>query len=275
MEFTSVVDGGYATFVYGSRDIGAWNNARLRYRKSIILMDNHTFRSDIFPNYKAHRKVKRDADQNQGDIYEQVQILRKYIWEEDSTVRVASVWLAEADDLVSAFHLVYPDLETIVAVDKDLQQIPNLAQKMVTVHGEPVGTKEVLRKVPLYISRTVPEDLSSPDLVLLQSLFGDRSDSIPRLLPSKPAEAIRVWTLINSSENLIEKYLTAFRLFGSSFIMNLQLILVPGNPLRNRPIVNPTKLMEEVCTRFYWHPSHYTDLVGEAFKSMEKRALKL
>lgn len=270
--FTSIADGGYVTFTYGCRDPSAWTEASRQFRNTLVLMDHHSFRNDLYPDYKSRRKEKRAAHPETSDIYEMVTNLREFILTEDTLTPVGQVQGAEADDLIAAFYLTYPRVGQVIAIDKDFQQVPGLAKLMRDLGGMPIGPKPVLRKMPKYVRAHLPSTIqTSPEMVLLQSLFGDKSDSIPRLLPSHPTRAKEAWNAINQSKHIYEKYVAAYELYELSFVLNVNLILVPGNQLRNTPISDAYQLFEAICSEQFWDSADFSVLISQLKESMANR----
>lgn len=272
--YTSIVDGGYALFYYGCRNPSAWNEVKHRFTRSLVAMEGQSFRKAVWPDYKSRRREKRERDPDILATYEQVQELRRFVME-DAQVAAASVDGAEADDLVAALHLTQPNILSTVAIDKDMIQVPGLARKMVTVTGEPSNPS--LKKLSKYVAASTPKVWKPIDVVLYQVLFGDRSDSIPRILPSTPKTARLHWLDIRKRGGA-EMLIHARKLFGEQVVVNLQLVLMPGNLLRDEPF-HPdgefNQLAEAIENESYWDPAKFSVLTKRFFGALEERTRNL
>src|SRR5687768_2731559 len=86
LKFTSLVDGGYLSFLIGSRDVpGLWQSVRGEFKRALICMDHRSYRKDIYPDYKSRRAVNRWADQHKQQTYDAVREFRKTM-ELDSSI---------------------------------------------------------------------------------------------------------------------------------------------------------------------------------------------
>lgn len=125
----------------------------------------HTFRSDIYPRYKAHRPEPPE------DLRPQFSLIR------DATraFNVASVELAgwEADDLIASYARAVREVGgtcTIVSSDKDLMQLIGPGVCMLDpIKQTPISLPEVEKKFGV-----LPEKV-----VEVQALMGDPTDNVP------------------------------------------------------------------------------------------------
>ncbi|MFT9398453.1 DNA polymerase I [Acetobacter sp.] len=125
----------------------------------------HTFRSDIYPQYKAHRPEPPE------DLRPQFSLIR------DATraFNVASVELAgwEADDLIASYARAVREVGgtcTIVSSDKDLMQLIGPGVCMLDpIKQTPISLPEVEKKFGV-----LPEKV-----VEVQALMGDPTDNVP------------------------------------------------------------------------------------------------
>ncbi|NQV83099.1 MAG: DNA polymerase I [Rhodospirillales bacterium] len=124
-----------------------------------------TFRSDIYPEYKANRDAPPD------DLIPQFELVR----EATRAINVAAVDMEgfEADDLIATYTrqaLEQGAEVTIVSSDKDLMQLvgPNVAM-FDAMKNKVIGADEVFEKFGV-----------GPDRVIdVQALAGDSSDNVP------------------------------------------------------------------------------------------------
>ena len=146
-------------------------NHRFRndYGDIVLCYDsNNYWRTQLFPNYKAARKVKQKSSGiDWGHIYKLFNIVKEEIAD---NFKYASVEIPrlEADDVISIITSEYHDVEKIliVSADKDFQQL----QKYDGVHQYSPARKDML----------MCED---PDEFLIEHIIrGDSSDGIPNVL---------------------------------------------------------------------------------------------
>src|SRR5215470_13589019 len=125
----------------------------------------HTFRNELYPDYKAHRPDPPD------DLIPQFALIRDAVRAFD----IPSVEQAgfEADDLIATYSRQASEagaIVTIVASDKDLMQLVNDRVVMYdTMKDRKIGRAEVIEKFG------VP-----PEKVIdVQALIGDSTDNVP------------------------------------------------------------------------------------------------
>jgi len=261
MNYDGIIDGGYLSFLIGSRSFrGIWDMIRGQYRNGIICADSRSFRKEIYADYKSARATKRE-DPNARRIYEQVKEFRDLMMQ-DTTVNLCYVDGAEGDDLVAALFLEYG--WPVTAVDKDLQQVPGMYAAM-TAHDNSKPTY-LLDKAPKYMSNL---DGSPWSFVIYQALRGDKSDSVPRLLPSGVADAKAIWSYYHP-RTPVKSMKAFYRIFGEDLLLNLNLILIPGPQLADDKICDE-RLLKLVVTGDYWQPKRWTRLIGQCAESIARR----
>ena len=239
-----LVDGGYLTWLFGTgRRSDLWNSWRRKNltRSSLVLLDSDEllYREKEYAGYKAERRERRERESPQIIRASLVREFRYWIIEDP---RIASLSVAgyEADDLVAYFYLRLGNrVDSVIAVDKDYLQLP----------GFPLSRNI---RVPQFV-----RPLFQPATwALALAVFGDESDSVPRLLDkySRGADQIRQ---ISGSD---QPYRVAYELWGDSLIRNLRLVLLPYPSL----LINGCDLDSETLIRLcetgsYWDPRN---LVG-------------
>lgn len=279
-DFNSIADLGYISFYYGCRNPGEWEVAKYQYKDCLLLADSHSFRSDIILDYKGRRKKNREAKPSIQMTYEKVKALRQHIMDHDPHSMIAQVPGAEADDLVAAFHLAYPDLKYIVAIDKDYLQLRNFNEKQYTATMEQTAVKEMFKTLPQYVTNFLPDEITPQIIVLIHAVFGDKSDSIPRLLSSHITQAKLQWHQIwgnhhsYSGINALSMYQRAHTMFRHNFTRNLNLVILPGNQLRNEPL-DSTELIHGIADGSYWDASAWSALIHHALYSVKERAARV
>jgi len=254
-----IVDAGYMSYIYGIQEtLHGWYQARTQmpFVKSVLFMDSWSARKRFYPEYKSARKKKRKDVERQRINFERVKNFRKFL-STDAFLPALSYNGLEADDLVAIWFILYrPPL--VVAVDKDLQQIPGI--QLMDVNMLPRNLTRSRMKYPIYAWEGIegqPKPTKYRRLLWYQAMAGDKSDSIPRLLSSSGslAKAVtqKAWELPNLFQATYED-------FGKPFLRNLKLVLMPWYQSRNdwgSIEANPEYLMELMDTRNYWHPQFW------------------
>src|SRR5437660_676124 len=125
----------------------------------------HTFRTDFYPDYKAHRPDPPD------DLIPQFEYIRKAVHAFDLPCLEQSGF--EADDLIATYvrqACAIGATVTIVASDKDLMQLVNDCVVMYdTMKDKKIGRAEVIEKFG------VPPE----KVIEVQALIGDSTDNVP------------------------------------------------------------------------------------------------
>src|ERR1043165_4276729 len=124
-----------------------------------------TFRTDFYPDYKAHRPDAPD------DLIPQFPLIREAVRAFDIPCLEQAGF--EADDLIATYARLACEAgatTTIVSSDKDLMQLVNECVTMYdTMKDKRISTPEVIEKFGV-----------GPDKVIeVQSLIGDSSDNVP------------------------------------------------------------------------------------------------
>ena len=186
--------------------------------------------------------------------------------EMDPTITMAKLEGAEGDDLVAAFYLENPG-KRVVAIDKDLQGVPDLYYAMEDYQGLPPNSFWGRR--PKYILNTLQDEPNHLHVILVQCLTGDRSDSIPRLLPSKGAA--RIWRELYVPDDIWLSFMNFSDLYSDEFFLNLNLVLMPGPPLRNGKPLEYEKLIDKLVSGEYWEPGAFEALRLRSLEFQENR----
>jgi hypothetical protein len=138
----------------------------------------------------------------------------------------------EADDLIALFFMLGVGNGSVVGVDKDLFQVPGLSKVMAT-HKDVPSTGR-FRKLPKYMVDRYGHPEEPWEFILTQTLFGDKSDSIPRLLSSKGWEAKGQYASLRGHESKAPSSIfeTCYASLGDHFIRNILLVLLPAPWIR-------------------------------------------
>lgn len=253
--YDTLIDGGYLSWVHGTRpqNFGGWPLARFKYQESLILLDSPIlWRTGYYPLYKSRRKARRVDDPQKLAMHAKVMRFRTVL-KEDPIMKTLETVGTEADDLLALAWLKGHGRRAVLAEDKDLCQVPGLMSRMRDFWGEPIVSH-------LHLPKYLREPETPGEYVLLQALLGDRSDSIPRLLPSLPRESIFLSRVIWASRSPL---MTALGFYGAEMVRNLNLVLIPGPFLRRDSAIlaaEPYYLASLVEQGTYWDPESFVDL---------------
>lgn len=260
-DFKGLIDAGYLSFVHGSRKGGAfggWDQARWNYVRYLLVMDSaNSVRRDYFPDYKIRRAERRKKNPYQQQVYEQVVAFRE-VMRQDTVVYSTELDGYEADDVVAYCFIKGIGRENVIGQDKDLFMVPGLQAVM----RDHTGTR-VTRNLKLPKYAITPHSPGS--YTLTQAIYGDKSDSIPRLLPSSGAAAKRLYAhLIRKAKTLELAYHNCYSYFGDEFVTNLLLVTIPHPSLANTLDITsieagPRYFFHVLSTGEYWHPDFYSN----------------
>lgn len=251
-----VVDGGHLAWTYGVFVQNSWSEVKYGYRNAIVCMDSsNSWRREQAPEYKARRALKRLTHEEVAVKKARVDEFRQLLLQ-DPTLNICMVDGMEADDLVALHYMeaaARGDEVSVYAVDKDLIQVPGLWQHMHRLDGERAHTD--LKRYPKSAPAYWPGARHESDVLLAQALFGDRSDSIPRLLPRYDrTTARRVWESNKPFKAL-------WYLFGTDLIRSLYQLIIPSVKLRwdvATILQDPEYLIHMLDTRSYYEPEMFT-----------------
>ena len=248
-----LVDGGYISWIYGSsyERMGSWSNGgRLKFRRSrgaILLIDSpHSFRQDHSPHYKERRVTRRIEN---PEWTEKTALVNEFKADlpADPSLDIIQIDGCEADDLIAilAGQQMLPFPISVVGVDKDLLQLgtyENFRMKRVT--GERMTIGQYASRLPKQAFPFV----QTPEAVLLSLiLLGDKSDSIPRLIP--PRELHIFQSIMKDSLGNGSVWKKAYRMFGKAFLENLYLTILPG-PFVYRENFSPQAVYQRLLKGF-------------------------
>ena len=151
----------------------------------------HTFRHEMYPEYKGGRKPAPD------DLVPQFQMARDYL--DAYGIRWVEMKDIEADDLIGSISLQSPDYQTVIlSSDRDLLQLIDdtthvlLMKKGLTEMDimTPESLKETLGIVPSQITD-------------LKGLMGDSSDNIPGVKGIGEKTALKLLAEYGTVENVL------------------------------------------------------------------------
>jgi hypothetical protein len=217
-----VVDGGYLSWVYGTKGSGwsSWASARSKYSLragAVMVMDGgRLLREDYYEPYKAHRREEMKPEKLERKRH--VERFREILLE-DGSIDTRIVPGYEADDLIAVLAMARPDPIRVIGVDKDLLQLGKKV-KMERHTGEQVWLEDFIKKQP----QAVMNYIRTPaDVVLVLALLGDSSDNVPRLVP--PYQLSLMVDVLRHKD----PWMRAVQLFGFEEVSrNLYLTILPG-----------------------------------------------
>lgn len=242
-----IVDGGYLSWVYGTnaQTMNGWSTgARMRYTRrqgALIVLDSSTSERKKFdPSYKSRREEKKHEDPERLKKAEHVKYLVTDVIKEDPSLTTLEHPGLEADDIVALFVAhnlsgIKPPIR-VIGADKDLLQLPKEWIKLERITGEVATFNKYARRLPKTIS---PYIKSEGEVLLSLTLMGDKSDSIPRLIPPRD---LGTFIRIVTSKS---PFTAARECFGDRFLKNLYLAILPG-PWCYDPIPTPERVFDLV-----------------------------
>lgn len=215
-----LIDGGYISWCYGSSldRQTAWSP--LLFRDALFLMDKgKPLRTEFYPEYKKKRVENRLLDPKKLELYNQVRKFQdEQIWGNDKLC-LGSYEGLEADDLVGLFAWIYGTVD-LVGIDKDLLQLGPYLKSYRRLDETDVKLIDWITKLPKRLHYGIKWSHRLVPLIL--ALMGDKSDSIPRLVPPYKLDELHY---VLSSKN---PFLTALSEYGEqSVLRNLYISTLP------------------------------------------------
>ena len=152
--------------------------------------DRKTFRSDLYPEYKANRKPAPE------DLHPQVLRVRSLC--ETWGIPVIGVVGVEADDVIATLverHAEADDLEIkIVSKDKDLQQLITPHVAMIDVHKDEIIDLAGLKET---------KGITPEQVIDMLALMGDNVDNVPGVPGVGPKTAAKLINQYGSLDELL------------------------------------------------------------------------
>lgn len=261
-----VVDGGYLAWTFGvdGGKQNAWVLSRQQFNANhggLIIMDDsqNLHRLKYFPEYKSRRRERGKDDPAIMKRVRRVGMFKRNLFE-DTTLRVLMWPGHEADDIIAAICLLNPEITQVIGVDKDLLQIPGIE---LTKHNHEIVD---FLSWKLGQAKTLQPYLNYSDDILLNLVFmGDKSDSVPRLIPPRQLELM---VKILKAE---DPWLAGVNMFGwDDVVRNLYLTVLPG-PWLLEPLPTPELVYELIREGAWWDYATHTidpllqDRLGKIF----------
>lgn len=252
------VDAGYLSWHFGVMpNNGGWNTQRFRFLNDVFCMDTRdkTWRERYFPEYKERRRLKR-ADN--AWLQEKTEKVRRFqdLLRVDPIITTLEVSGAEGDDLVALLWL-QGHVTRIVGEDKDFLQIGGISGFLHHHDGtfaHPNGLERAVARWP----KSVQPVSSAEDFLFTQVMMGDKSDSVPRLLP------LRRFDILHALKQSKDPWNAAHGRFGEDFERNLMLLLIPAPYLLKDWVhVSFKDILLKVMQGTYWRGDDFLEVVQE------------
>ncbi|MEK0324230.1 MAG: hypothetical protein QQN63_00870 [Nitrosopumilus sp.] len=224
MKKIHIVDGGYLTYLYGVSGWASEHWPPTFIRDALFMMDDKdNVRYDLMPDYKGERKARRAANPDQRRSHDKVESFREII-RGDPRINVVQVSGLEADDLVVlaawAFRRRKDIKARVLGVDKDLLQ--GARHLYLYDHN---GKRKRISNFQRRLGKTLQSpQIKAAHIPMVLAILGDKSDSIPRLLP--PRQLGTLWRLLFDNDGKPD-WTAAYRMFGEAFLLNLYTCILP------------------------------------------------
>ena len=151
----------------------------------------HTFRHELYPEYKGGRKPAPD------DLVPQFQMARDYL--DAYGIRWVEMKDIEADDLIGSISLQSPDYETVIlSSDRDLLQLIDDTTQVLLM-------KKGLTEMDVMTKEALKESLGivPSQIIDLKGLMGDSSDNIPGVKGIGEKTALKLLAEYGTVENVL------------------------------------------------------------------------
>ena len=161
--------GEFSNAIYGfaMQILSVINNIKPKYLVVAFDVSKHTFRHDIFPEYKATRKPMPDELRSQiAPLKEMLSLMNIKIIEKEGL---------EGDDIIGIVAKKFPSIETIIVTgDRDSFQLVDASTKV-------YFTKKGTSDVKIMGVKELKEEfgVSPKEFIDLKALQGDSADNIP------------------------------------------------------------------------------------------------
>lgn len=245
-----VADGGYLSWVYGTRDHpeGAWRTARpllTRHAKTILALDfaGAKWREDVMPGYKQRRRDNRDTNQHLADNKRLVDGFVTEHWLDDDGLEMVTIPGLEADDIVALTAAWFDEAIPVIGIDKDFLQLPDL--QVYKHNGYRMTLADFARRLPGRIGHLVQKP---SDVLVCLVLLGDKSDSVPRILPKGSRWLDWMASIMLEPDPL---RIAAAKLGQTAVANNVYVTILPC-PYVLKPQPDPIEVLDLVISGEWW-----------------------
>lgn len=151
----------------------------------------HTFRHDLYPDYKGGRKPAPD------DLVPQFQLVRDYL--DAFGIRWIEMPDIEADDLIGTMSRKYPDYNTVIfSSDHDLLQLVDDTTSVLLMKK---GISDMDVMTPLKMKEDM--GITPLQIIDMKALMGDSSDNIPGIRGIGEKTALKLLAEYGTVENVL------------------------------------------------------------------------
>jgi 5'-3' exonuclease len=231
----------------------------------VFCLEGRSWRKDIYPQYKAHRKVAEQAltesEQEENKMFWETYDIFTTFLREKTNVSVLRHERAEADDLIARFVHLHPDDEHyIISSDSDyvqliaenVKQYNGVSNQLITLEGyfddkgKPVKDKKTKE----------PKLLGDPQFVLFEKIMrGDAGDNVFSAYPGVRTKGSK------NKVGLIEAYADRTKQGFNWNNMMLQRWADPdGNEFRVKELYERNKLLIDLTAQ----PDEIKELVDDS-----------
>lgn len=268
---TTLVDGGYLMWTYGP-DLfkrRGWQSAKWDYATDqgvVLILDGGSgYRREFYPDYKSGRREKYVDDEGRQEKKASVMEFVNKILEPDPTLTVVRYTGLEADDIIAAWTVRHDGHLKVIGRDKDLIQLGKRNIKLKTHQGEHITVAKFAKSLPKTVK---PHVQHAQDVLLCLACLGDKSDSIPRLVPAG-LPSLKRFALILQDDDPWGKALTEY---GLDLLRNLYLSVLPG-PWVFKKVPSPTEVFRYIRRRpeMYYEAPLREDLEADYLKYISKK----
>lgn len=169
----------------------------------------HTFRTELYPEYKGQRKP------TPSELSEQFPLARRLL--ESMNIAVLELDDYEADDIIGTFAVHAPQNAQLIIVTGDKDEL-----QLIDERTQVYFTKRGITDIKAYDAQVFAADyegLAPKQLIDLKGLMGDTSDNIPGVPGVGPKTALKLIGEYGSVENVLAN---AEQVAGKSLRQKLQ-----------------------------------------------------
>ena len=189
-----------ATFGFCNMLLNIIINEKPKYIACVFDAGKHTFRNNLYENYKANR------DKMPEDLFSQLEDLKQLL--KYMGIKVIEIPEIEADDIIGSISRKYDAEFILISGDKDLFQLIN---NNTTVWHTKRGVTDVVKLDEQALKKEY--NLKPYQVIEIKSIMGDSSDNIPGVAGIGKVGAMK---LIEQYDNLDNIYAHINEIKGST-----------------------------------------------------------